>query len=214
MKHYFFNIALALAFIGSVIALVVMKRGDNAQHESDAGAIADFSNRLDSAQTQIAICNGTITVLSNSLVESQSASLTFSNQWIEAGSVMALNAEQITNLSRQVAELTSENQTLGRRVTDLTNLMASQMAGLTNQFALTQATLDRANSDYALLENRLRRDVAERVVVERKFNNPAALKAQIENLQWSPSHVVSAESIYAGLDVEVISNMFHVISPN
>jgi chromosome segregation ATPase len=213
MKHYF-SIALALACTVLVISLFVMKRGDNAQHESDAGAIADFSNRLDSAQTQVAICKGTMTVVSNNLVESQSASLTFSNQWIEAESTMALDAEQITNLNRQVAELTSENQTLGQRVMDLTNQMTSRMAGLTNQIALTQASLDQANKDYALLENRFRIDVAERVVVERKFNNPAELKAQIENLEWSPSHVVSAESIYAGLDVEVKSNKLHVISPN
>ena len=213
MKHYF-SMALALACTVLVISLIVMKRGDNAQQESDAGAIADFSNRLDSAQTQVAICKGTMTVLSNSLVDSQSASLTFSNQWIEAESTMALDAEQITNLNRQVAELTSENQTLqttlGQHVMDLTN----QVAGLTSQIALTQTSLDQANRDYALLENRLRRDVAERVVVERKFNNPEELKAQIVNLQWSPSHVISAESIYAGLDVEVISNKFHVISPN
>ena len=30
------------------------KRSDSAQHETDSGALADFSNRLDSAQSQIA----------------------------------------------------------------------------------------------------------------------------------------------------------------
>ena len=208
MKQYL-STALALVCTVLVISLVVMKRGDNAQHDNDAGAIADFSNRLDSAQTQIAICKGTMLTLSNSLDESRSALLTFSNHLIEAESTIVLDTEQITNLNRQVAEVESENQTLGRRVMDLTN----QMAGFTSQIALTEASLDQANKDYALLENRLRRDVAERIVVERKFNNPLELQAQMQKLKKNPAEVISADSIYAGLDVEVKSNTLHVISP-
>jgi hypothetical protein len=93
---------------------------------------------------------------------------------------------------------------------DLTN----QLAGLARQMALTQTNLVQANKDHALLENRLRRDVAERMVVERKFNNPLELQAQIQNLKTNPAVVISAESIYAGLDVEVKSNAVHVISPD
>jgi chromosome segregation ATPase len=209
MKQYL-SMVLALACAVLVISLIVMKRGDNAQHANDAGAIADFSNRLDSAQMQIATGKGTILTLSNSLDESQSASLTISNHLIEAESAIALNAEQITNLNRHVAEVESENQTLGRRVMDLTN----QMAGLTSQIASTGTNLDQANKDYALLENRLRRDVAERIVVERKFNNPLELQAQMQKLKKNPAGVISSESIYAGLNVEVKSNTVHVISPD
>jgi chromosome segregation ATPase len=192
-----------------------MKSGDNAQHENDAGAIADFSNRLDSAQMQIAAGNGTILTFSNSLNESQSAALAFSNQLTEAQSTIALDAEQITNLNRQVAGVESENQTLGDRVMDLTNQMTVQIASLTRQIALTQTNLDQANKNYALLENRLRRDVAERLVVQRKFYNLAELQAQIQSIKDDPFvQQISEQSIYAGLDVEVQSNSFHVISPN
>jgi septal ring factor EnvC (AmiA/AmiB activator) len=105
----------------------------------------------------------------------------------------------------------SENQTLGRRVMDLTN----QMASLTGQITLTGASLDQANTNYALLENRLRRDVAERIVVERKFNNLLELQAQMQKLKKNPADVISSESIYAGLGVEVKSNgTIHVISPD
>jgi chromosome segregation ATPase len=212
MKQYLPTV-LALACIVLVISLIVMKRGDNAQHENDAGAIVDFSNRLDSAQAQITICNGSILTFSNRLDESRSASLTFSNRLLEAESTLALNTEQITNLNRQVAEMESQNQTLGqtlgRRVMDLTN----QMAGLTSQIALTAASLAQANKDYVLLENRLRIDVAERAVMERKFNNPLELQAQIQYLERHPPEVISAGSIYANLDVEVKSNgTLHVIS--
>jgi chromosome segregation ATPase len=210
MKQYLSTV-LALVCAVLVISLIVMKRGDNAQHENDAGAIVNFSNQLDSAQIQIATCKGTILTLSNSLDESRSASLTFSNHLIEAESAIVLDTEQITNLNRQVAEAESENQTLGRRVMDLTN----QMAGLTRQIALTETNLDQANKDYALLENRLRRDVAERIVVERKFNNLSELQAQMQKLKKNPAAAISSGSIYLGLDVEVKSNgTLHVISPD
>ncbi len=209
MKHLL-SIALALVCIALAISLVVTKRGENAQHESDAGAITDFSNQLASVKVQVATYNGTLITLSNNLNESRSVSLTFSNHLAEAEATIALGTEQITNLTRQVAELESENQTLGQHAMDLTN----QMTGLTSQLAVTGTHLAQANKDYALLENRLRRDVAERAVVERKFYNLSELRAQMEKLKDYPGGEVSAESIYAGLDVEVTSNAVHIIAPN
>jgi hypothetical protein len=215
---YFLSIALSLACIALVIFLVVIKSGDTARQESDAAAIADFSNRLDTAQSQVVAGNGTILTLSNSLDESQSATLTFSNQLTAADAAIALDADQLTNLSQQVAEMTAvklENQTLTQHVMDLTNQMASQTIALTKQTALAEAGLKQADANYVLLENRLRRDVAERLVIQRKFYNLSELQAQMERLKDDPfTPQVSEQSIYAGLDVEVLSNTFHVISPN
>ena len=201
--------AFALVCILLVISLVMLKRNDEAQHEDDAGALAGCSNQLTLAQAQITGCHEMLLALSNRLDESVSASWASSNRLTEAGSNLVLDTEQITNLTRQVAAVESEKQALDRRVLDLTN----QTAGLTRQIASNQTSLERANQDYALLENRLRRDVAERLVVERKFNNPSELQAQMQNLKKHPAGAISAEGIYAGLDVEVISNAFHVISP-
>jgi chromosome segregation ATPase len=121
---------------------------------------------------------------------------------------MVLNTEQITNLNQQVAAAESENQTFVQRFMDLTN----QMAGLTSQIASNEAGLNQANKDYALLENCLRRDVAERVVAERKFYNPLELQTQMQKLKKNPAEAISAENIYRGLDVEVKSNgTLHVI---
>jgi chromosome segregation ATPase len=203
------SIFLALVCAGLVISLIVIKRGDNAQHENDADALAGCSNQLVLAQAQVTGCKEMLLAVSNRLDESRSASLAFSNQLTEAQSTLVLDTDQITNLTRQVAAVQSENETLGQRVMDLTN----QTASLTGQIALTRSNLNQANKDYALLENRLRRDVAERVVVERKFNNPSELQAQMQNLKQHPAGVISADSIYAGLDVEVQSNAFHVIAP-
>lgn len=197
-----------------VIALIAVKHGDNVQHDTDTGSIADFSNRLDSAQLDIATRDGRLYSLSNSLDEARTAVVTFSNQWLQAQSDLAIEAEQITNLNQQLAAAKAGNQslqaTLNQTVMDLTN----QMAGLVQQITATRAGLDQANKDYSLLENRFRRDVAERLVVERKFNNPQALQAQMDYLKTHPAGEISTETIYAGLDVEVKSNAVHVIAPD
>jgi chromosome segregation ATPase len=213
----FLSIALAAACAVLVISLIVVKRGDDAQHDTDTGAITDFSNRLDSAQTQIAFCTGTMLTLTNTindisknLDDSRSASTAFSNQLAVAQSAIASQTDQIAGLNRQIADAAAQNQTLSQHILDLTN----QIAGLASQLALANTNLNQAAKDYALLENRLRRDVAERLVAERKFTNLLELQAQIEKLKKNPADAISAQSIYAGLDVEVKSNAFHVISPD
>lgn len=201
---------LGLACAALAVALFVAKRSDNAQHETDAGAIADYSNQLSSVQTDIAICRGKLTVISNQLNSCQSASLTLSNRMVGAQSALANAAEQITNLNQQLTQSESENQTLNQRIAELTN----QAAGFTNLIASTKVRLDQANKDYALLEKRFRRDVAERLLAERKFNNRSALKAQLEYLNWNPPAEISADRIREGLDVVVKSNVCYVIAPD
>ncbi len=142
-------------------------------------------------------------------------SQTFSNQLMVAQSNAARGTEQITSLTSQVAKLESENQTLGLSVTNLTGLLSNQTANFTQQLTAAKAGLDQANKDYALLENRLRRDVAERLVIQRKFYNLPALQAQIERLKNDPlTPQITEQGIYAGLDIEVLADSLHVISPN
>ena len=210
----FLSIALAVVCVGLVVALYLSKQGADAQHDSDVSAIDGLSNQLASAQSQIASGNGTMLTLSNGLGQSQSATMFFSNQLVDAQSTITLNLEQITNLTQQVAVTKSENQVLGQHIVDAAAQTTAQVAALTNQIALVKTDLAQAHKDYGLLENRLRRDVAERLVVERKFNSPVELQKQMLNLKTNPAAAISEESIYKGLDVEVKSNAFHVISPN
>jgi len=129
---------LALACAVLVVALITMKRSNEAQQQNDAGAIADFSNQLWSSQTQMSVCDGAMILLSNQLDQCQSASLALSNLLMDAQSTIVLDAEQITNLNQQVAAAESKNQTLGQRVMDSTN----QIAGLTRQIAVIRTNLD------------------------------------------------------------------------
>lgn len=216
MKAY--SIILAIICVALVVALLAVKRGDNAQHDADTAAITTFSNQLDDAQLDLSTCRGSLIITSNNLNQCQSAALQFSNHWAETQSAVVMDAEQITNLTRQVAEADAENHTLDRHIASLTN----QLATLVQRIASTEASLGETNSalaqirkDYSLLEDRFRRDVAERVVMERRFNNLGELQAQLKKLQKNPAGAISAEHIYAGLDVVVNADgSFHVISPN
>jgi chromosome segregation ATPase len=207
-------VILAVVSVALLVAVVVIKRDESAQMDADAAALTDCSNRLDSAQSQITIRDGTILTLSNRLDAVQAAAAACSNQLAEAQSAAARDAEQLADFKQQIATAKSENQNLNQSLSDLKTQTTAQIASLTNQLAATTATLKQANKDYALLENRFRIDVAERTVVERKFNVISELQAQLEKLQKNPGQWATPESIYAGLDVEVKSNSFHVIAPN
>ena len=214
MKHLL-AVILGLVCVALAISLFVSKSNDNAQHEKDAEAITSASNLLSSAQAEVAACKGKMNTLSNRLETCQSASLTFSNELIEAKSAYATAKEdlnrQINDLNRRITQSESEKQASSQHIAD----MANQIAELTNQVASAQASLLQVNKDYALLENRFRRDVAERVIAERKFNNRTELKAQLENLQWNPAKEISEDRIREGLNVVVgKSNLCYVIAPD
>jgi predicted nucleic acid-binding Zn-ribbon protein len=213
VKHLL-TVILGLLCLGLAIALFASKRDNDAQHEKDAETINSASNLLSSSQSEVAGFKGNVTTLSNRLETSQSTSLTFSNQLIEAKSALATAKEaserQITDLNRRSTQLETEKQASSQHIADLTN----HISDLTNQIASAQASLLQANKDYALLENRFRRDVAERVIVERRFYNRQELKAQLENLQWNPAREISEYRIREGLDVVVgKSNLCYVIAP-
>ena len=220
MKHLS-AVILGLVCLALAVSFFVCKRNDNAQHEKDAEAITSASNLLSSAQTEVAACKGKLITLSNLLETSRSKSLTFSNELIEAKSAHASAKEdlnrQITDLNRQILDLSrritqseSERQASHQHIAD----MANQIAALTNQIASARASLLQATKDYALLENRFRRDVAERVIAERKFNNRTELKVHIKYLQRNPAKEISEDRIREGLNVVVgKSNLCYVIAP-
>ena len=217
MKHLS-SVILGLVCLGLAVFLFVSKRNNDAQHESDAEAITNASNLLSSCQTEVAAFKGEAITLSNRLETCQSTSLTFSNELTEAKSALATTKEgldrQITDLNRQITRQTSQSETEKQASNERIADLANQNAELTNQIASARASLLQANKDYVLLDNRFRRDVAERVIVERKFNNRTELKAQIEYLLWNPSKEISEDRIREGLNVVVgRSNLCYVIAP-
>jgi len=214
------NLSIILVVVSILLAagLVFTKWSDNANLNTATGTIADFSNRLDVAQSQLTVAAGTILTQSNSLADATSASLTFSNQLVDAQSTNTAQAEQITSLNTQIAAATAQNQALSADLLDVTNQLTALKAQLAlAQSSLTQTQQDYAQfrKDYALLQNRFQRDVAERVVLERRFNSLTELKNQMVNVyMYPPRQEITPESIYKGLDVEIKSDsVAHVIAP-
>ena len=213
MKTYSI-IGLAVVSIVLAVILFMTKNSDTAQMAADANTIVDYSNRLDTAEMHVSERNGELINLSNTLAET---SQTLSNQLTQVQSVLALDAEQLTNLNQQITATTAENHALNQQMLALTN----QVTALSGQLAQTQASLAQVNQDlaqlhkdYTLLDNRFRRDVAARVVVEHKFNMISELQAQLKKLQTNPGQWGTPKSIYEGLNVEVKSNgESYVIAP-
>jgi chromosome segregation ATPase len=211
-------VILGIVSLGLAVTLFLTKQSDNAQRTTDGAAILDLSNELSTAQAQFAANSDTIITLSNSLAQAQSGSLTLSNQLADSQSALGRDADQIASLNTKVVEIETTNQVVNQRATAL----AGQVTALTQQLSLTQTNLAsvnealaEANDQYSLLENRFRINVAERVVMQRKFYNRRELQKQLDSLKNFPSVEVSEDMIYAGLDVEVRSNgTFHVIKPN
>jgi chromosome segregation ATPase len=217
MKHLLTGV-LGLLCLGLAVFLFVSKRNSDAQHQQDAEAIASATNRLSSSQLEVAGFIGKVFILSNQLQTCRSTSLTLSNELVEAKSALSSAKEgldrQIRDLQRQITQKSTqwetEEQASSQRIADLTH----RITELTNHNASVQASLDQADKNYVLLENRFRRDVAERVMVERKFNNSAELKAQMEYLHWNPSREITEDRIREGLNVVVgKSNLCYVIAP-
>lgn len=193
-----------LGVVCLALLLFLMKARDEAkmQHDADTASINDFSNQLNSAQFDLLARSQNIITLSNRLDQAQTAFLTFSNQFAASQITMQTQTGQITELNQQLAALngvTAENQTLRQQVASLTN----QTALLDRQLSSAQTNLLQAGNDYLLLQNRLKRDIGERLVAERRFNNRKELQAQLEYLKENPAAAISTESILAGLDIEV-----------
>lgn len=216
MKIY--SIILVIVCITLGVALIIVKRGDNAQHDTDTATITTFSNQLDTAQLDLSTYRGSLIICSNNLDQSRSVAAELSNHLAEAQIALVRDADQMTNLTQQIAAAMAANQTLDQRLASLTNHIATltqKLAATGARLSATNNALAEAQQQFSRLENRFRRDVAARVVAERKFSDVRELQAQLQNLKHNPAQAVSAESIYAGLDVVVKSDgSFHVISPN
>lgn len=207
----FLPITLGVVCLALAYSLYKTKKDDTAQHNADVDTMASYSNRLDAATLEMNARGQTILSLSNNLNECSSASLALSNQLTEAQSVAHKQSEQISSLNEKLTVANSEKLALDQQRVSLTN----QVAALTNKLVFTEATLSQANEDYARLDNRLRRDIAARVVAERRFSNPAELQTQIQMLKTNPPAIVTADAILAGLNIEVKSNgLCYVIAPD
>jgi predicted RNase H-like nuclease (RuvC/YqgF family) len=177
---------LAVACFGFAVALVVLKHQADAQQAASAITISNFSNQIVKATISIEDLNQENQTLSSALATNREMSLTLSNQLAEAAGALAATSaslqtaqQQITNLNGHVMDLEAQNQMLDQRATSLSNTIAA----LDSQIVETRAKLATTETNNAFLDSELKRQVAERAELQRKFNDLAQVRAQVRKLR-------------------------------
>jgi len=188
---------LAVACIGLAVALVVFKHQADAQQTASANTIGEFSNQITEATARIEDLDQRNLILSNNLATTRQTSLTVSNQLSEqltetAGTLAATAAslqgaqQQISNLNERVssldesnADLEAQNQALDQRA----SLLSKTIADMDAQISLTRAKLATSETNNAFLDAELKRQIAERDELQRKFDDLTVVRTQLRKLQ-------------------------------
>jgi len=181
---------LAVACFGLAAALVVFKRQAEAQQATSDSKILDLSNQVFKAGVHIADLSQANLSLNNDLATNRQVSLELSNQLSKqlakqlaetASAAASLQSAQqeITNRDERIAELEARNQALDQRATSLSNAIAE----LDSQINLTRAKLASSERNNAFLDGELKRQIAARAALERKFNDLAQVRAQVRKLR-------------------------------
>ena len=188
---------LAVACVGLAVVLVVFKNKAETQQTEAAAKILDFSNQITEATARIEDLDQRNLILSNNLATTRQTSLTVSNQLSEqlteaAGTLAATAASnqiaqlQITNLKERIsgldesnADLEAQNQALDQRA----NLLSNTIAAMDAQINLTRAKLATSETNNAFLDAELKRQIAARDELQRKFNDLVVVREQARKLR-------------------------------
>jgi len=217
MKN-FLTVLFGVAAVILAIALVVTKSNDNSQLSVASASLAECTNRLDEFVVKIGARETTISALSNHVAVLTVVTLENSNRLEQAQVALADRNRETTNLAAQVEQLTASKDTMARELGVASNELTAvsvRLAAVESSLIVTNEALIKLQRDYATLGERLKQDVAERLVVERKFQNPSAIQEQLVALKKSPAGEITSDRIYAGLNVLVTSNgAVRILSPD
>jgi chromosome segregation ATPase len=177
---------LAVACIGFAVALVVLKHQADAQQTASANTISEFSNQIVKANIHIEDLSQVNLSLNNDLATNREISLALSNQLVEAAAALATTTvslqdsqRQVTNLNTRIADLEAQNLELDQRANSLSNTIAD----LNTQITATQMKLSTSETNNAFLDAELKRQLAQKAELERKFNDLAEVRTQVRKLR-------------------------------
>jgi chromosome segregation ATPase len=177
------TVVLVAVCVGLAIALIATKRQANEQRKKTADAILDFSNQLTTANANLDDLRQVNLMLTNDLDNSRQALLALSNNL--SGSLNDTEAslqnaqDQIANLNGRVSDLETQNKVLDDRANALTNTIMQ----LDSQIADTQKKLAGSETNNAFLATELKKQMAEKAELERKFNDLDEVRAQVKKLR-------------------------------
>jgi chromosome segregation ATPase len=179
MKTQLGVVILVVVCVGLVVALVVgRKRADNQQKKA-ADTILDFSNQLTTANASLDELRQVNLMLTNDLDASRQTLTILSNQYVTTSASLSNTTAALKTAQDQITDLEAQNRALDQQAARFTNTLAN----LSAQIAETQMKLVESETNNTFLESELKRQVAEKAELERKFNNLSQVRTQVRKLR-------------------------------
>ena len=179
MKTQLGIVILVAVCVGMIVALVAEKKSADTQQKSASDTIFDFSNQLTTASASLDELRQVNLILTNDLDASRQTLTTLSNQYVVTSASLSNTTVALKTAQDQIAELETQNQELDQRVTEMTNTIDN----LSTQIAETQMKLVETETNNTFLQDELKRQVAQRADLERKFNNLTQVRTQVRKLR-------------------------------
>lgn len=179
MKAQLGIVILLVVCAGLAVALVAGKKSAETRQKKDAATILDFSNQLTTANMNLNDLRQVNLVLSNDLDSSRQSLTTLSNQYLATSASLSNAKRALKTAQDQITDLEAQNRALDQRATEMTNTIANLSAQITE----TQMKLVASETNNTFLETELKRQVAERAELERRFNDLSQVRAQVRKLR-------------------------------
>jgi chromosome segregation ATPase len=172
-------IVLLTVCVGLVVVLIAGKRSADLRQKKDAETIVDFSNQLTTANINLDDLRQVNLVYSNDLDASRQTLTVLSNQYVETSASLSNTEAALKTAQDQITDLEAQNRALDQQTTEMTNTIANLSAQITE----TQMKLVESETNNAFLASELKRQVAEKAELERKFNDLSQVRAQVRKLR-------------------------------
>jgi chromosome segregation ATPase len=202
MRNRIGLVALVILCVGLAIALFMIKHQATEAKQRDDEAIQSLKQKWTDTNQKLEDQKQVTTMLEKDIDTQKKTFLEVTNNLTQVAANLeksdaALKASQaeVTKLNTKINDLETQNQALDKQAGDLTNALNN----LTVQIADTQKKLAASEGDKAFLEKELKRLTAEKVELEKQFNDIKVLRAQVSRLKDEMSIARRVEWIRQGL---------------
>jgi chromosome segregation ATPase len=172
-------VILVVVCVGMVMVVMTEKKRADTQQKKDVDTILDFSNQLTTASANLDELRQVNLMLTNDLDATRQTLTILSNQYVTTSASLSKTTAALQTAQEQITDLEAQNQALDQRVADMTNTISN----LSTQIAETQMKLVESETNDVFLEGELKRQVAEKAELERKFNNLSQVRTQVRKLR-------------------------------
>jgi hypothetical protein len=172
-------VILVVVCLGMVVALMTEKKRADTEQKKDVDTILDFSNQLTTASANLDELRQVNLMLTNDLDATRQTLTILSNQYVTTSASLSKTTAALKTAQDQITDLEAQNQALDQQVAEMTNTIDN----LSTQIADTQMKLVESETNDVFLEGELKRQVAEKAELERKFNNLSQVRAQVRKLR-------------------------------